>query len=183
MKPIANLLFEIRLLRDITRSGYAFLGAGKESIAEHSFVTAMICFVMTRMEKGIDREKLISMALVHDLAEARTGDLNYVHKQYCAANEKKALEHLGARIPFGQDIIALVEEFNEGKTREACLAKDADQISFIMELKKQADLGVSSPHKWLPIVIDRVQTDLGRQLVTAIMDTSWDDWWLDGYSE
>ncbi len=183
MKSIANLLFEIRILKDITRSGYTFLGSGTESIAEHSFVMAMICFVMARMETQIDREKLISMALVHDLAEARTGDLNYVHKRYCKSDEKKALGHLTDKIPFGRDMVDLVDEFNEGKTREACLARDADQISFIMELKKLSDTGAAGPERWLPIVMDRVQTGCGKQIVQTIMETSWDEWWADGYSE
>jgi len=80
MKPIANLLFEVRILKDLVRSGYAFLGSGKESVAEHSFMTAFICFVLAKMDPGVDGAKLVAMALVHDLAEARTGDLNYVGK-------------------------------------------------------------------------------------------------------
>ena len=42
MKNIANLLFEAKMLKEIPRSGFHFLGAGKESIAEHSFVTTFI---------------------------------------------------------------------------------------------------------------------------------------------
>ncbi|MBL6993293.1 HD domain-containing protein, partial [Desulfobacula sp.] len=82
MKQIANLLFEVRILKDIARSGYAFLGSGKESVAEHSFMTAFICFAMARIELDINSEKLVTMALVHDIAEARTGDFNYVEKKY-----------------------------------------------------------------------------------------------------
>ena len=54
MKHIVNLLFEARILKDITRSGYAFLGSGRESIAEHSFMTAFICFAMAKSDHDID---------------------------------------------------------------------------------------------------------------------------------
>jgi putative hydrolase of HD superfamily len=35
MKRIADLLFEARILKEIPRSGFHFLGVGRESIAEH----------------------------------------------------------------------------------------------------------------------------------------------------
>jgi putative hydrolases of HD superfamily len=183
MEHIANLLFEVRILKDIVRSGYAFLGSGKESIAEHSFMTAFICFAMAKMDPDIDCEKLVTMALVHDLAETRTGDLNYVEKKYCKVNEEKAISHLIKHIPFGNDIKTLVDEFNSGETKEAKLANDADQISFILELKKLNDLGSKGPEKWLPVILKRLKTITGKQIAENIMDTGWDEWWMNGYSE
>jgi putative hydrolase of HD superfamily len=76
MKDIVNLLFEANILKEIPRSGYHFLGAGQESVAEHTFSTAMIAFVMSKIEQDVDALKLISMCLVHDLPEARISDLN-----------------------------------------------------------------------------------------------------------
>jgi len=171
------------MLKDLVRSGYAFLGTGRETIAEHSFMTAFICFAMARLEPDIDREKLISMALVHDLAEARTGDFNYVEKRYAKVDEAKAVSHLTRDVAFGGDIEALIREFNQGRTREACLARDADQISFVLELKRLDDLGANGPEKWLPVVLDRLKTDTGRDLAAQIMDTGWDEWWMKDYSE
>lgn len=183
MKSIANLLFEVRMLKDLVRSGYAFLGSGKESVAEHSFMTAFICFALAKMEPDINAEKLISMALVHDLAEARTGDFNYVGKKYAQVDEAKAVSHLTASLPFGKDIAHLVEEFNRGETKEAQLAKDADQISFILELKKIGDIGAKGPETWLSAVISRLKTEPGRRLAQSIMETRWDEWWMKDYSE
>jgi putative hydrolase of HD superfamily len=183
MKPITNLLFEARILKDIIRSGYAFLGSGKESIAEHSFMTAFICFVMAKMDETLNLERLVSMALVHDIAEARTGDLNYVEKKYSIPDEPKAISHLIRHVSFGKDINDLIEEFNQGETAEAKLANDADQISFILELKKLLDLGARGPEKWLPVVMDRLKTDVGCRMAQNIMETSWDEWWMNEYSE
>ncbi|MDA3790491.1 MAG: HD domain-containing protein [Desulfobacula sp.] len=183
MKQIANLLFEVRILKDIARSGYAFLGSGKESVAEHSFMTAFICFAMARIERDINSEKLVTMALVHDIAEARTGDFNYVEKKYSQTDEAKAISHLTRGLPFGDDIKTLIDEFNSGETKEAKLVKDADQISFILELKKQSDIGAKGPEKWLPVILERLQTDTGKKIVQSILETSWDEWWMNDYSE
>ncbi len=183
MKRTADLLFEARMLKDLDRSGYAFLGNGTESIAEHCFSMAFICWVMARTVPDIDRERLLSMALVHDMAEARTGDFNYVQKKYARVDEAGALSHLVGDLPFGPEITALVAEFNAGETREAQLAKDADQLSFILELKKLKDTGKSFPEQWLEVIASRLKTDTGKQMAADILETRWDNWWLDGYSE
>jgi len=183
MKHIANLLFEVRILKDIVRSGYAFLGSGKESIAEHSFMTAFICFAMAKMDADINTEKLVTMALVHDIAEARTGDFNYVEKKYSTIDETKAISHLIKDLSFGDDIKNLMEEFNLGETKEAKLVKDADQISFILELKKMDDTGSKGPEKWLPVVLKRLETKTGKKIAQSIMETHWDEWWMKDYSE
>ena len=183
MKHIANLLFEVRILKDIVRSGYAFLGSGKESIAEHSFMAAFICFAMAKIDPDINSEKLVSMALVHDIAEARTGDFNYVEKKYSTIDEAKAISHLIKHNSFGNDIKNLIDEFNSGETKEAKLANDADQISFILELKKLGDIGAKGPEKWLPVVLKRLKTDIGKQIAQSIMETNWDEWWMNDYSE
>ncbi len=183
MKNIVNLLFEARILKEIQRSGYSFLGVGKESIAEHSFMTAFIALMMSQMEPEIDGMKLISMCLLHDLHEARTGDLNYVNKQYAKIDEKKATTDAFADVTFGEKMKNLVSEFEEAKTKEAKLAKDADQLSFILELKSLSDIGATPPQKWLPYVTDRLKTKTGKKIAEEIMTTGWDEWWLKDYKE
>ncbi len=183
MKHIANLLFEAKILKNIPRSGYHFLGSGHESVAEHSFMISMIAFVMTQLEPDVDARRLISMCLVHDLPESRTGDLNYVQKKYVLADEKKAVRDLIKNIPFGETIRDLIEEFNEGKTKESRLARDADQLSFILELKTLSDTGRQGPDDWLPIVMARLVTDTGKRIARSIIETRWDEWWRTHYVE
>ena len=183
MKKIADFLFEGQILKELPRAGYHFLGSGKENVAEHCFMTALIAFTISRIEPGIDKEKIISMALLHDLGEARSGDLNYVQQKYVEVKEKKILTDLTSGLTFGKDIAKLINEFNECRTREAKLANDADQLSFILELKKLQDIGAKSPEKWIDIVIKRLQTDTGRKIAQSIISTDWDNWWLNSYSE
>ncbi len=177
MEAIANLLFEARSLRSLPRSGYQFLGTGRESVAEHSYSITFIAYVLSRLVPEADGAKITAMCLVHDLPEARIGDLNYVQKLYVKADETAAIEDLTADLPFGDEIRTLIDEFNRGESLEARLARDADQISFILELKDLSDLGYVPPGTWIPSIRRRLKTDIGRELAQAIMATERDAWW------
>ena len=183
MKNIVNLLFKANILKKIPRSGYHFLGAGKESVAEHSFSVSFIAFVMSQIEPDVDAFKLIAMSLVHDLPEAKTGDLNYVHKNYVSADEDKAINDATRNVPFGHSIVELTREFNRGESMEAKLAHDADQLSFILELKALSDIGYDPPKKWLKIILKRLETKTGKKISKSIMSTNWDAWWINNYNE
>ena len=181
MKDIANLLFEAKMLKEIPRSGFHFLGAGKESIAEHTFSTTFIAYVLAQLNPETDALKLISMCLVHDLAEARTGDLNTVNKTYVTADEAKALEDTTRRLPFGSSITRLIQEFNENDSIEAQLAHDADQLALILELKYLSDIGYAPPDTWLPHVLKRIKSKVAKKIAQSMMETHRDEWWLNKY--
>jgi len=178
MKAIANLLFEDRILKDIPRSGFHFLGSGRESVADHSFITAFIGYVFSQIVPEADSLRLLQMCLMHDLTEARTGDLNYVQKKYLSADESRAVADLSERLPFGQEVAGLIEEFNAAKTLEARLAHDADQLALILELKALHDAGSNGPEAWLPHVVARMKTDVGKSLAKEILNTASDEWWF-----
>ena len=181
MKHIANLLFEARMLKEIPRSGFHFLGSGRESIAEHTFSTTFIAYVLAQLEPDIDALKLISMCLVHDLPESRTGDLNTVNKTYVTADETKAIDDMTRNLPFGSSITRLMQEFNDNNSIEAQLAHDADQLALILDLKYLSDIGYIPPDKWLPHVVKRIKTKTAKKIAQSIMETNRDDWWLNNY--
>jgi putative hydrolase of HD superfamily len=177
MKRLAQLFFEARSLKQLSRSGYQFLGTGRESVAEHSFTTAVIAYVMGQTVPDVDHGRLVTMSLLHDLPEARIGDLNYVQKFYVQADEGAAIDEMTDGLPFGDDIRDLIDEFNRGESREARLARDADQLAFLVELKSLADLGHAAPPTWIPNLIARLQTDSGRAMAAAILETPAEEWW------
>lgn len=183
MEAIADLLFEAKILKNIPRTGFAFLGAGRESVAEHSFTTAFIAYIMSLMEPRADGQRLVAMCLLHDLPEARTGDLNYVQKKYVTPDEDRAIADATKNLPFGYAIAELLAEFNDQETREARLAHDADQLAFILDLKTISDVGGKTPEKWLPVVKARLKTGLGIKLAEAVSTRNWDAWWMENYSE
>jgi putative hydrolase of HD superfamily len=121
------------------------------------------------------------MCLVHDLPEARIGDLNTVNKTYVTANEAKAVKDTTAGLPFGASIADLINEFNEDRSPEAKMAHDADQLSLILELKYLSDIGYAPPDKWLSSVLNRLKTEIAKKIAQGIMETHRDDWWLNNY--
>ena len=178
MKNIANFLFEAGMLKRTPRSGFQFLGTGAESVAEHIFRTSYIGYALGKLTNTVNIDRLIKMCLFHDLPEARTGDLNYVNKKYVDAHEKKAVEDLARTLHFGSEIQELILEFIEGKTEEAKLARDADQLEMILALKEYKDVGNSYADEWLEFSLKRLQTDTARELAKVILETDSSLWWF-----
>lgn len=179
MNQTADFMFEVGMLKKTPRTGYQFLGNGFETVAAHSFRAAIIAFVLGRYTPGVDAPKAASMTLFHDLAEARTGDHNYVNKQYVDVDEKRAERDATANAPCGRELLALLDEFRAGQTMEAQLAHDADQLDMIIELKEKKDLGNSYAAAWLFYAEKRLKTEAGAALFQAVMETDWSHWWFD----
>jgi putative hydrolase of HD superfamily len=177
MKRIAEFMLEACFLKHLQRSGYQYLGAGCESVAEHVYAATMIAFVLAQMTPKADTQKLMTMCLFHDLPEARVGDLNYVQKHYVTADEEKALADALKDLPFHQIITDAIDEYNACETIEARLAHDADQLALIIDLKHLKDIGHQTPGSWLRHVKKRLKTDIGIQLAESVLSESWDGWW------
>jgi putative hydrolase of HD superfamily len=178
MKNIANFLFEAGMLKRTPRSGFQFLGSGAESVAEHIFRTTYVGYALGKMDQSIDVNKLIKMCLFHDLPEARTGDLNYVNKKYVVANEHKAVHDLTVALPFGGELREIINEYEEGRTAEARLAKDADQLEMILALKEYKDIGNKYAEEWLSFSLKRLRTDAAKELAKVILETDSSLWWF-----
>ncbi len=178
MNEISEFLFETSMLRRTPRSGFQFLGSGSESVAEHILSTLYIGYVLCKMDPEADELKVLRLCLMHDLPEARTGDMNYVNKKYVTVDEKKAVKEIAAPLFFGGEIEETLDEFNGRKSREAFLAADADQLALILHLKECGDLGNKYSREWLSFAIQRLSTETARKLAASILDTDHSDWWF-----
>jgi len=178
---IANFLFEVGILKRTPRTGWQFLaGATGESVADHSFRVAMIAFVLGRIEgEEIDADRLLRLALVHDLPEARTSDLNYVNQKYVQVDEQRAAADMVHGLPFADELGALLEEYRAEQTRESIVAHDADQLELLLQLVEQRDAGVPSTEDWVPFVLKRLRSEGGRRLAQSILDGDSSRWWFD----
>ena len=179
MKNLANFLFEVGMLKRTPRTGFQFLGSGAESVAEHSFRTAMIGYTLAQMDGQADVGRVLQLCLFHDIPEARTGDLNYVNKKYVTVDEDKAVEDLASQLPFGDDYRTTLQEFMAKQSHEALLAHDADQLEMILALKEYKDLGNRNADEWYPSAFQRLQTEGAKQLAETIWETNSTKWWFD----
>ncbi len=179
MSKHANYLFEVGMLALTPRSGFAFLGSGQQSVAEHSFRAVHIAWLLARLnEEPIDELHLLQLVMFHDLPETRTGDFNYVQHKYDRTDDDRLYADLRRDLPFGETIVALEQEFEARATPEARLANDADQLELLLMLKEQKDLGNPRAADWIPSALARLKTGAGQQLAQEILETPADDWWF-----
>jgi putative hydrolase of HD superfamily len=90
-----KFIHEVGSLKLTPRSGWLKLGIKlPESVAEHSFRTAIIAFLIAYEETGDVNTayKASTAALFHDLHETRTTDLHKIAKSYAKVDEKRAFE-------------------------------------------------------------------------------------------
>lgn len=173
---LADFLYEAGMLKLVPRSGFAFLGSGKENVAEHSYRTTVIGFVLARMAKA-DIYKVMLLCLFHDLHEARTGDFNYVNHRYNKTNAEQAIRDALKATGLSEYIEELFEEFCAKKSIEARLAKDADQIDLLCNLRVELGKGNVSARKWIDNTVKRLGTPEGKKLAQAVLRADPNHWW------
>lgn len=182
-KAVANFLFEVGMLNKTPRSGFHFLGSGEQSVAEHNNRTIYCGYVLAMLAGDVDVAQVLKMCLFHDLSETRVSDLNYVHQKYVTKDENKAIKDLTKTLPFGEDINQILKEYHDRKTKESLIAKDADNLEWILSLKEQVDIGNNRAQSWLPIAIKRLQTKEAKTLADIIINTRSDEWWFGDSSD
>ncbi|HOV87705.1 MAG TPA: HD domain-containing protein [Syntrophobacteraceae bacterium] len=179
-RSLINFFFELGMLKKTPRSGFQFLGSGRQSVADHSFRVALIGYTLARLTPEVDAFKVVCLCLFHDVPEARMGDLNYVNKKYVRADENKAVGDLAETLPFGPEYKSLLEEYRGQETEEARLVHDADQLDLILELKEQNDLGNAYAGQWIRFALKRLKTPIARELAQETLHTDSAAWWFEG---
>ncbi len=124
---IVNFFFEIATLRRLTRSHRQMIAEVSDNISDHSFRVAIVGMILAELEK-CDVNKVLKMCLFHDVAEARTGDANFINQQYVDLREDEAREDQMNGLPIADEIRALLKEYEQRKSKEAIVAKDADLL-------------------------------------------------------
>jgi putative hydrolase of HD superfamily len=184
---LADFLYETAMLKRTPRSGYQFLGRGRESVAEHSFGVVVISYALSwkARERGEspDTEKILKLALFHDLPEARTGDMNYMNKRYVSVLEDSAHADAVRGLPFAGELDGLYREWKACETLEARLAADADQLDMVLELARHAADGCSQANDWITFARKRFRTPEGRELLDAALARDPGGWWFEKKDE
>jgi len=133
-KDLVELFRVASQLKKVKRAGWVRIGIkNPESVADHSYVTAVMAMILGQ-KLGLNQNKLLKLSLIHDMAEAKVGDLvadgtssniSFVKKAKLEnAAVLKMFETIGAR----KEYLALWKEFEQQKTKESVLVREIDKL-------------------------------------------------------
>ena len=115
---------------------------------EHTFRVLWIALSIAKYEENINFEKLLKMALVHDIPESRCGDAHYLSRQYIKQDEIMAIKDIFDKTIYGSEMEELMIEYKDRKSIESKIVKDADNIDVNLELKELEFKGHSLGKIW-----------------------------------
>lgn len=186
LEVIAELLFEFGVLRREDRKHLRMLLKfdPTDNIASHTARVAFIGMIIA-MHEGLDMGKVVSMCLIHDFPEVRSGDHNWVAKRYVEVHEEEIVaEQFGAEGLEG--LLVLAEEYGARETPEARAAKDADLIDELLLIKEHAHGGNLEAQHWLSDDggkdrkadrLDMLHLPFSKKIMEVVYTMNPTDWW------
>jgi putative hydrolases of HD superfamily len=135
---LLDLLLELQILDRVPRSGYVLRGVAEpESVTEHSWHVLFLVWALGPRVPGLDVARAVEIALVHDLAELRVGDLPRTAVHYFPAGAKKAAEAAAMAdvlAPLPERARELYAEYQAAVTPEARLVKACDKLQLMLKV-------------------------------------------------
>lgn len=127
-------------LKALDRAGWVRCGlSAPESVAAHSWGVAWLALALC--PEHLDRQRCLGMALLHDLAEVRVGDItprDGVPAHHKASAEKQAFHDLLAERP---DLLGLATEYEARDTPEARFVRQLDRLDMALQARRYHDQG------------------------------------------
>ena len=140
---------EILGLKDLDRAGWLRSGlTNVESVAAHSWGVAFLAFHLCPEE--LDRQRLMEMAICHDVAEIKVGDItpyDGISSEDKVAMETEAMLAISSKLPRGVEMLALYMEYEAGITPEARFLKLCDKLDMALqsyEYQNRTDVDLSN---------------------------------------
>jgi putative hydrolase of HD superfamily len=172
---ITNFFFEIASLRRLTRAHRQMIEKVNDNISDHSFRVTVIGMILANLE-NCDENKVLKMCLFHDTAEARIGDQNFINKQYLELHEKKAQQDQMKELPIAKEILPLLEEYKERKSKEAIVAKDADLLDQMILQQEYFYKDDKNRKIWQDYTEEGLKTESAKKLAQKIRKSNPFEW-------
>jgi len=133
--PVIEAYTELCQLKQLYRQGWLQRGLARErceSVADHTFAVSLLAlFLADAHPEKLSLEKVVLMALLHDLGEVYAGDLtpnDGISSDEKGRRERDAVTRVLAKLPRGGDYIALWEEYEAGHSPEARFVRHVDRL-------------------------------------------------------
>jgi len=141
MDKLLNFFTEIGKLKDLKRKGWVLRGIkDPESVADHIFRATLMAWVLGRRKHGLNIEKVMKMALIHDICEVYAGDTTQ-YDSLLAHKSKKEIEKLTHSWP----------RFSDSERKKLSLQKFKKEKKALEKLTKNLshDLGKEMMDLWM----------------------------------
>lgn len=138
-KELLAFFQKVGELKNIKRSGWLRCEIpNPESVADHTFRTAFMAMILGDI-LNLNTQKLIKMALIHDLAETVTGDItpyDEITKIEKRKREETGLRELLKDLPNSKIYLNLWIEYEEQKSKEAVILKNIDKLEMAIQARE-----------------------------------------------
>lgn len=178
-KGTVGYLLEMGALKRGKRSGWWIAGIkDPETIAEHSFRTAVVGSVLAMME-GADPAKVALLCTFHDTQETRVGDIPWIGRRYlkAASNEDVTADQVADAHPaVAEGIKAIVDEYENGDSLEVQVAHDADKLECMLQGMEYLEQGYANAQEWVDSTRAKLSTPSAKALAEAAQGMSSAEW-------
>ncbi|MGW0731323.1 HD domain-containing protein [Streptomyces sp. NPDC002851] len=179
LSAVARFLHEAGTLKQARRTGWWMAGVrDPESVAEHSWRTALIASVIAKLE-GADPARAAFLAVWHDSQETRTGDVNHLSKKYAEGADPKAVtadQTRGMPEVLASTVRELVAEYEAKESAEAVCARDADKLECLLQGIEYKAQGYQSAQRWIDNSRGRLTTETANRLADELLAVGPLDW-------
>lgn len=179
---LLNFFTEAGLLKRVKRSGWWVVGIKEaESVAEHSFRTAIVAYALAKME-GVSPYEAVMMALFNDIHEARINDLHKMGQRYIDFTKAEKSAFLEQMLPLPRAIKEELTNLHQGyfkqKSRPAIIARDADILECLIQAKEYQCQGYISAKEFFKKAPGFLKTKSAKALWKAVKTWDINDWWI-----
>jgi putative hydrolase of HD superfamily len=167
MSGIIEFFSHVQRLKALKRAGWVrHKVPDPESVASHMYGVALLSLILSE-GKGLDNERMLKLALVHDLVEASTGDLTPKDKKFKQKRtlEERALPKIVAGLPatLRKEILELDHEYASRKSPEARIVSMASVLDMVLTATEY-EKGGFDLHEFFD-VDDSDFTEIGKGLI------------------
>ena len=141
-KNIINYYLLINKLKYKIRTGWIEIGITKErleSVAEHIYGCLMLAVAIdSEYDLDIDMYKVLKMLTIHELDEVLKPDFTLragLSKEEKNKIGKESVDVVAGYLSSKEELISIVDEFNDGKTKEALFCYMIDKLECDMQAK------------------------------------------------
>jgi len=177
ISPWVKLYFELVHLKQLYRQGWLRRGIAPErceSVAEHSFGVAVLAlFLVEEHFPELDADKVLRLALIHDLGEIYAGDLtpaDGVDAAEKSARERHAVGKVLGKLPRGARYVALWEEYEEAATPEARFVREVDRLEMAFQASVYEHQGEGALDDFFASASSQIETPALRELLLRLED-------------